>query len=210
MKRKRRPPPLEPCPHCGELIREDATSCRHCGSDHETGWNAEIDYHSVEIPDHLPDDIDGEPRKPLGSRRGLVAGILALWILLGFSTLMLIALIPFGFDQTSQVFSYATYEFPSEISASGKDFFLQQVISGLIVYGLGLIILFSAILVTANFIPNTFQEGSVDLLLSKPVSRSALFLSKFFGGCCFYFRERFNFVNCEINRIGNFEPYFYA
>ena len=44
---------------------------------------------------------------------------------------------------------------------------------------------FVALLVTASMIPQTFEAGSVDLLLSKPVHRSWLFLAKFFGGCAF-------------------------
>ena len=48
------------------------------------------------------------------------------------------------------------------------------------VLSIGLII---AILVTANIIPETFEPGSLNLLLSKPISRSGLFLAKFFGGC---------------------------
>ena len=41
------------------------------------------------------------------------------------------------------------------------------------------------ILVTAPIVPRMLAAGSIDLLLSKPVSRSLLFLSKFFGGCAF-------------------------
>lgn len=42
-----------------------------------------------------------------------------------------------------------------------------------------------AIVVTASIIPQMFDPGSLHLLLSKPVNRSFLFLSKFFGGCAF-------------------------
>ena len=42
-----------------------------------------------------------------------------------------------------------------------------------------------AIVVTAPIVPRMFEGGAIDLLLSKPVSRSLLFLSKFFGGCAF-------------------------
>ncbi len=42
-----------------------------------------------------------------------------------------------------------------------------------------------ALLVTASIIPETFEPGSLNLLLSKPISRSGLFLSKFVGGCVF-------------------------
>jgi ABC-type transport system involved in multi-copper enzyme maturation permease subunit len=45
--------------------------------------------------------------------------------------------------------------------------------------------LFIAILVTANIIPETFEPGSLNLLLSKPITRSGLFISKFIGGCAF-------------------------
>ena len=42
-----------------------------------------------------------------------------------------------------------------------------------------------AILVTAPTVPQTFEPGAIDLLLSKPVSRSLLFLTKFFGASTF-------------------------
>ena len=50
---------------------------------------------------------------------------------------------------------------------------------------LGVIGVFSAILVTASIIPSMFDAGSINLLLSKPISRSLLYLSKFVGGCSF-------------------------
>ena len=41
---------------------------------------------------------------------------------------------------------------------------------------------FVGVLVTASIIPNTFDAGSVYLLLSKPISRPLLYLAKFIGG----------------------------
>jgi hypothetical protein len=49
----------------------------------------------------------------------------------------------------------------------------------------GVLAMFVAILVTSPIIPHTFETGSVELLLSKPISRSLLFLAKFVGGCAF-------------------------
>ncbi len=48
------------CPHCGEPLAEEATFCRHCGSDAETGWSPDTDYHAVEIPEELeePEEDD--------------------------------------------------------------------------------------------------------------------------------------------------------
>lgn len=42
-----------------------------------------------------------------------------------------------------------------------------------------------AILVTANIIPETFLPGSLNLLLSKPISRWGLLVAKFIGGCAY-------------------------
>ncbi len=42
-----------------------------------------------------------------------------------------------------------------------------------------------AIVVTASIIPETFEPGSLNLLLSKPISRLGLFIAKFIGGCVF-------------------------
>ncbi len=45
--------------------------------------------------------------------------------------------------------------------------------------------LFIAILVTSGMIPEMFEPGSLNLLLSKPVPRWLLLLGKFVGGCAF-------------------------
>jgi len=44
---------------------------------------------------------------------------------------------------------------------------------------------FIALLVTASIVPQMLDTGACDLLLSKPVARPLLFLSKFLGGCAF-------------------------
>ncbi|MFC1759180.1 ABC transporter permease subunit, partial [Planctomycetota bacterium] len=44
---------------------------------------------------------------------------------------------------------------------------------------------FACVLLTASIIPNTFDAGSIYLLLSKPISRPLLYLAKFMGGCSF-------------------------
>ncbi|HET6323363.1 MAG TPA: ABC transporter permease subunit [Planctomycetaceae bacterium] len=49
----------------------------------------------------------------------------------------------------------------------------------------GVLGVFIAILVSAPTVPQTFEPGAIDLLLSKPVSRSLLFLTKFFGASTF-------------------------
>ena len=43
---------MDQCPHCGEPIEEDDESCRHCGSDFETGWKPDADYYELDLPDN--------------------------------------------------------------------------------------------------------------------------------------------------------------
>ncbi len=66
---------------------------------------------------------------------------------------------------------------------------MQPVVNQVVVMALGVLLgafgVFIALLVTASMIPHAFEAGSVDLLLSKPVTRSGVFLAKFFGGCAF-------------------------
>ena len=62
---------------------------------------------------------------------------------------------------------------------------VDQILAGLMVWFAGFFGVFIAILVTAPLIPRTFNAGEIDLLLSKPVARPLLFLTKFLGGCTF-------------------------
>lgn len=66
-----------------------------------------------------------------------------------------------------------------------KQFIEQLILPGLIGFLVGAVGVLAAILVTAPIIPQMFDPGSLSLLLSKPVSRSLMFLAKFLGGCAF-------------------------
>ncbi|MGY8767454.1 MAG: ABC transporter permease [Pirellulales bacterium] len=83
--------------------------------------------------------------------------------------------------------TYFTWEIstPLEIPRKIIDEGIKQALSAIMSILVGVIAVFVGILVTAPIIPRTFEAGAIDLLLSKPVSRSFLFLTKFFGGCAF-------------------------
>ncbi len=51
--------------------------------------------------------------------------------------------------------------------------------------GLGMVAMIVSVVITSPMIPDMFQTGSLHLLLSKPLSRSFLYLSKYMGGCIF-------------------------
>lgn len=43
---------MNTCPHCGSEIKSDATFCRHCGSDQNTGWSEGAEFTDLETPDY--------------------------------------------------------------------------------------------------------------------------------------------------------------
>ena len=90
--------------------------------------------------------------------------------------------------RTSLDFYYAIWRLDFLSSNTTRQQFASQVTSNLpyifdkFVLSIGLLI---AILVTANIIPQTFESGTLNLLLSKPLGRSSLYIAKFVGGCIF-------------------------
>lgn len=86
--------------------------------------------------------------------------------------------------------TYAGIDFPASFAVDQTRFVSlinQWVVPTLINWLLGFVLVFLGILVTASIVPDMLQPGSLHLLLSKPVSRPLLLLSKFVGGCAFVF-----------------------
>ncbi|MDB4338913.1 ABC transporter permease [Rubripirellula sp.] len=86
--------------------------------------------------------------------------------------------------------TYAGLDFPANFSTDKTQFLIllnQYVLPVIIEWLMGFVLVFLGILVTASMIPEMLQPGSLHLLLSKPVSRSLLLISKFVGGCAFVF-----------------------
>ena len=83
---------------------------------------------------------------------------------------------------------YATFKFEDlmfTMSHSEFSSYFTQAITYIFDKFVMSIGLFIAILVTANIIPETFLPGSLNLLLSKPISRWGLLVAKFIGGLAF-------------------------
>jgi ABC-type transport system involved in multi-copper enzyme maturation permease subunit len=77
---------------------------------------------------------------------------------------------------------------PLPFSKKQIDSFIKEwVLTTAMDWIVGVIGLIAALLITSNVVPQMFEPGSITLLLSKPVSRSLLFKSKFIGACAFVF-----------------------
>jgi len=66
-----------------------------------------------------------------------------------------------------------------------KNLVVTSTLTAVMNFFLGTLGVLTAILVTASIIPHTFEPGAIDLLLSKPISRFWLYVTKFLGGCAF-------------------------
>ncbi len=90
----------------------------------------------------------------------------------------------------SIIITYAGMDFPTPVAVDKPQFVIvvnQFVMPFIIDWALGFALVLLGILVTAPIIPDMLQPGSLHLLLSKPISRPMLLLSKFIGGCSFVF-----------------------
>ncbi|HWB09586.1 MAG TPA: ABC transporter permease subunit [Pirellulales bacterium] len=85
--------------------------------------------------------------------------------------------------EKSAAVSYFTWRLPA-IPLTKKTL-VDTAVNTFINLFVGVVGVFAGVLVTASIIPQTYAPGAIDLLLSKPISRSLLYLTKYFGGCMF-------------------------
>jgi len=72
------------------------------------------------------------------------------------------------------------------MSLADSKMIVQSVETGFFTLSWNLIIFFSLIS-TASFIPSMLEKGTIDLLISKPISRPMILISKFLGAVLFVF-----------------------
>ncbi|HIE97576.1 MAG: ABC transporter permease subunit [Fuerstiella sp.] len=82
-------------------------------------------------------------------------------------------------------YANATVIGPIPLTPSQFEPIFEQIVLAVVGVFLGFFGVFGSLLVTAGVIPRTFEPGEISLLLSKPVRRSWLFVTKFLGGCIF-------------------------
>jgi ABC-type transport system involved in multi-copper enzyme maturation permease subunit len=94
-------------------------------------------------------------------------------------------IVPIGPKQIQ--LAYFSWELGLPLPVEPEQLFpaINQIVVTTLGILLGVAGVFVAVLVTASMIPQAFEAGSVDLLLSKPIFRGGLFLAKFVGGCAF-------------------------
>ncbi len=83
---------------------------------------------------------------------------------------------------------YAGIKLGDSIPLSRREFnlIIERIALEIIIrLGISFITVFVGLIITSPMIPETFRSGSLHLLLSKPIARPLVFLTKFFGGTVF-------------------------
>ncbi|MGE3998947.1 MAG: ABC transporter permease subunit [Planctomycetaceae bacterium] len=90
-------------------------------------------------------------------------------------------------SEKAMYLSYFTWKLdtPIPFGPERRAEVVNGVVSATCAVLLGFLGIFISILVTASLVPRTFEAGEISLLLSKPVLRPLLFLTRFVGGCAF-------------------------
>jgi len=111
------------------------------------------------------------------------------WLTLLLSLLLVVGYASIGFTETGVSILFGLYEIESElINADGplapvlyKGIFVSFIVSLWLAWAAAILALIS----TASIFPDLVARGSIDLILSKPVSRVTVFATKYAAGLLF-------------------------
>lgn len=111
------------------------------------------------------------------------------WISLWISTLVALSYASIGFTDAGISLGFGMVDFSLPFirrgTAEAAEFYRLLFTDVIVRFWLGWFSLVLALISTCSIFPQFLQPGSIDLALSKPLSRPRLFLLKYFGGLSF-------------------------
>lgn len=112
------------------------------------------------------------------------------WVVLAISGIIVVGFGSIGFHETGFSILYGLKSYDNDILRDGPfaQIFMQQIFGDFLVkvwLTWGAVIL--AVISTAGIFPDFLSQGAIDLVLSKPISRTTVFLTKYIGGLLFVF-----------------------
>lgn len=111
------------------------------------------------------------------------------WVSLWISAVVAVAYASIGFNDKGMTVMFGLWDFEIEIMRKGtaeSQAFYTLIFTDVIVrFWLGWASLVLALISTCSIFPQFLQTGSVELAISKPVTRARLFLLKYIGGLLF-------------------------
>lgn len=121
------------------------------------------------------------------------------WIVLLLSGIVALAYASVGVDEDGISAAFGLLKWENELVRSSdlqtaKQFYLLIFTSFIAPYWLNLIAIVLGLISCASIFPEFVKKGSIDLFLSKPPSRLALFVGKYLGSLLFVFLQVFLFT----------------
>ena len=108
------------------------------------------------------------------------------WISIILSSIAIIAFAALGISEDGITFLSFTIPLPGGGQAIPKDLFYKSIFASLGVrFWLPFVVTSLALVSTAGIIPSFISDGSIELYLSKPISRTRIYLTKFVSGMLF-------------------------
>lgn len=124
----------------------------------------------------------------LDSLRMLRASSL-FWVSIGISMFVALLYASIGFDEKGVSFLFGIWDFETPMLRKGtpeaEQLYLLLFTDVIVRYWLGWFSLALALVSTCSIFPQFLQRGSIDIVLSKPISRVRIFLLKYLGGLMF-------------------------
>lgn len=132
----------------------------------------------------------------LDSLRMLRASSL-FWISIGISMLVALLYASIGFHDKGVSFLFGLWKYDAPLLRKGtpeaEQLYVLLFTDVIVRYWLGWFSLALALVSTCSIFPQFLQRGSIDLVLSKPISRARIFLLKYVGGLLFVALQTFLF-----------------
>ena len=126
------------------------------------------------------------------------------WVLVVITLLIVVTMASIGIEPGKVTFLFGAWEvdtayFTIVAATTGSAGLDESKIASLIVYGMldnvvGTLGILLAIIATASFLPNFLEQGTIDVVLAKPMSRLRLFLGRYLGSMVFVFVHATLFV----------------
>lgn len=120
------------------------------------------------------------------------------WVLLLITGVVILAMGSIAFDGDRVTFLFGLWDAASgdfdPVSAIGRARLLSAVVFFLLMTVLGWVGIILMVIASAGFFPTLMQPGTIDILVSKPISRPRLFLYKYLGSMVFVIMQATVFV----------------
>ena len=128
------------------------------------------------------------------------------WVMGAISVLIAAAMFCISFEPGKIVIFFGTWEFATDLftvdDAIGPNRIATLAVTYIMEFTLGWPGIILAIIATAGFFPAFIERGSIGVVLSKPMPRWQVFLSKYFGSMVFVFVQALIFVMLTFVVIG--------